>query len=128
MLSYEKLYKSYKDCCRHKRNTQSETAFEFFQEENLINLYSELINNTYQINYSICFIVLTPKVREIWAANFRDRIVHHLIYNEIKDEFYKRFIVDTFSCIPERGTGAARKKLEKYTRQLLKITKKTPII
>ena len=26
--------------------------------------------------------------------------------------------MDTFSCIPERGTGAARKKLEKYTRQI----------
>lgn len=69
-----------------------------------IDLYNELKTGNYQIGKSICFMVLHPKPREVWAASFRDRVVHHLVYNAIKDRFYNRFISDTFSCIPERGT------------------------
>ena len=69
------------------------------------------IRDRYKIGQSICFIVLYPKPREVWAADFRDRIVHHLIYNEIKDRFYKRFIKDTYSCIPDRGTTNAVKSV-----------------
>ena len=97
MITFEKLFKAYRDCCKHKRGKNSQITFEFNQERNLVELYAELTEGRYIPDYSICFIVIFPKVREVWAANFRDRIVHHLIYNEIKDRFYNRFTIDTFS-------------------------------
>ncbi len=118
MITFEKLFKAYRDCCKHKRGKNSQITFEFNQERNLVELYAELTEGRYIPDYSICFIVIFPKVREVWAANFRDRIVHHLIYNEIKDRFYNRFTIDTFSCIPKRGTGTAQKRLEKYAREI----------
>lgn len=113
-LSFEKLVQAYIDCRKRKRNTFNALEFEFYLEENLICLYDELLNGSYNISTSICFIVLNPKPREVWAANFRDRIVHHLVYNEISDIYYNRFIKDTYSCIPERGSTNAVKTLNKY--------------
>lgn len=113
-FTFEKLIKAYMDCRKRKRNTFNALEFEFFLEENLIRLYYELLGGTYKISTSICFIVLTPKPREVWAANFRDRIVHHLVYNEISEIYYNRFIKDTYSCIPERGSTNAVKTLNKY--------------
>ena len=110
------LFKAYFDCRKNKRTTHSALEFELDLEKNLLLLYKELKNGTYEIGKCICFVVTRPKPREVWAANFRDRIVHHLVYNAIKNRFYKRFIKDTYSCIPERGTLAAANRLLHFTR------------
>lgn len=87
-LTFEKLFKAYLDCRKHKRSTINALMFEYNLEQNLLKLYEDLISGEYEIGKSICFIVLYPKPREVWAADFRDRIVHHLIYNEIKDRLF----------------------------------------
>lgn len=115
-FSFQDLLKAYYDCRKNKRRTHSALKFELDLERNLIKLYRDLKSGRYKIGKCICFIVTQPKPREVWAANFRDRIVHHLVYNAIKDRFYKRFINDTYSCIPKRGTLAAARKMLKYTR------------
>lgn len=68
-----------------------------------MDLYEELITGKYEIRRSIAFVVEQPKVREIWAATFRDRVVHHIIYNRLADRFYPGFIRNSFACIPGRG-------------------------
>lgn len=113
-LTFEKLFEAYLDCRKHKRNTINALMFEYNLEQNLFRLYEDLVSGEYKIGQSICFIVLYPKPREVWAADFRDRIVHHFIYNEIKDRFYKRFIKDTYSCIPDRGTTNAVKSVRAH--------------
>lgn len=117
-FTFEDLTTAYKECRKHKRNTLNALEFEFNLEENLLDLYNELKTGNYQIGKSICFMVLHPKPREVWAASFRDRVVHHLVYNAIKDRFYNRFISDTFSCIPERGTLNACRKTAKYAKSI----------
>ncbi len=108
------LYKAYWDCRKKKRSTLSSIEFEFYLESNMLKLYEDLKSEDYQIGESICFVVLEPKPREIWAASFRDRIVHHLVYNAIKDRFYAHFIKETFSCIPKRGTLRAAIKASRF--------------
>lgn len=117
-FTLQDLFDAYFDCRRRKRNTKNAIDFELNLEQNLMDLYHELKNGTYKIGQSICFVVTKPKPREVWAANFRDRVVHHLVYNAIKDRFHKRFIKDTYSCIPERGTLAAAKRLAQFTRSI----------
>jgi hypothetical protein len=43
-----------------------------------------LKSEKYVPEFHIFFIVLKPKPREVWAASFKDRIVHHLLFNRIK--------------------------------------------
>jgi hypothetical protein len=68
----------------------------------------ELCDDLYYRRYkplpSKCFIVTYPKKREIFAAMFRDRIVHHLYFNYTHALYERTFIQDTYSCIKERGT------------------------
>lgn len=103
-FAFKDLLQAYYDCRRHKRWTINALKFEFNLEENLSQLYDDLLADNYCPGRSICFVVKEPKPREIWAADFRDRIVHHLIYNQIGYQFEKAFIYDSFSCLPKKGT------------------------
>ena len=91
-LTVSELFQAYFDCRKNKRKTWSALKFEENLERNLMDLYYELKNNTYMPGRSICFVVLKPKPREIWASEFRDRIVHHVLYNRYSKMFYNSFI------------------------------------
>lgn len=119
-FTIQDLYKAYYECRKRKRGSVSAMEFEFNLESNMMKLYDELKSGEYEIGTSICFVVLKPKPREVWAASFRDRIVHHLVYNAIKDRFYATFIRDTYSCIPGRGTLNAAKKVAKHAKAVTK--------
>lgn len=110
-LTFEELVTAYFDCRRNKRKTLYATEFEFELEKNLFDLYEDLISGDYKIRRSVGFVVQQPKIREIWAATFRDRIVHHIIYNRLSPRFYPKFIRNSFACIPERGSQDASDRL-----------------
>lgn len=103
---------AYFDCRRTKRNSASALAFEQDLERNLFRLQEELTDGSYRPGRSICFVITRPKPREVWAADFRDRIVHHLFYNRVAPRFYASFIADSCACIPGRGTLYAAERLE----------------
>lgn len=113
---FASLVQAYLDCRRTKRNSASALAFEAHLEGNLIDLHDELIAGAYQPGTSVCFVVMRPKPREVWAAQFRDRIVHHLLYNHIAPRFLASFTADTCACIPGRGTLYAACRLEHQVR------------
>jgi RNA-directed DNA polymerase len=115
---FSALVAAYFDCRRTKRNTASALAFEHDLERNLFDLYAELRSGTYRPGRSICFVVTRPKPREVWAAEFRDRIVHHLLYNHIGPRFERAFIADSCACIRGRGTLYAAQRLEAKIRSV----------
>ncbi|MBK8916395.1 MAG: RNA-directed DNA polymerase [Phycisphaerales bacterium] len=117
-LSFEALVEAYFDCRRTKRNTASALAFEADLERNLVGLFDELAGGGYRPGPSICFVVTRPRPREVWAAQFRDRIVHHLLYNRIGPRFERAFIADTCACIKGRGTLYAARRLEAKVRSV----------
>ena len=55
-------------------------GLEIDYENNLVQLCEEINSGTYQIGRSIAFIVDKPVKREIFAADFRDRVIHHFIF------------------------------------------------
>jgi hypothetical protein len=87
-------------------------------ESNLRRLYDELLDGSYTPGRSKCFVITRPKPREVWAAAFRDRIVHHLIYNRIGPRFERSFIADSCACIKGRGTLYAAVRLEAKIRSI----------
>lgn len=117
-FSFEELAQAYFDCRRHKRNTNSARRFELNLEENLLALHDDLQAGTYKPGRSICFVVMRPKHREVWAADFRDRIVHHLLYNHVGASIEAKFIADSCACIPGRGTLYAAERLEAKVRSV----------
>ena len=116
IFTYQRLYRAYLDCRRHKRKTANALKFEYNLEENLLKLLSELRERTYAPGRSIRFIVTKPKPREIFAADFRDRVVHHLLVNELAPHAEKRFTHDSYACRPGKGTHRAVGRLRKFIR------------
>jgi retron-type reverse transcriptase len=115
-VTVTELFQAYFDCRRTKRNTWNALAFEERLERNLMDLYHQLHAGEYRPGQSMCFGVLRPKVREVWAADFRDRVVHHLLYNRVAERFYRRFIHDSYACIPGKGALMAADRLQAMTR------------
>jgi hypothetical protein len=110
------LFAAYYDCRNNKRNTNNALAFELNFEEELIKLYDEIITMTYRPGQSIAFVVHRPVTREIFAADFRDRVVHHFVINRINAICEKLFIYDSYSCRQGKGTLFGIKRMEHYLR------------
>lgn len=106
------LYAAFLCARKHKTNQPYVQHFENRLTDLLSEITESLWNRTYKPEPSTCFIIERPKKREVFAAQFRDRVVHHLYYNYTHILFERTFIVDTYSCIKERGThhGIARMK------------------
>ncbi len=117
-FTFDQLVQAFLDCRQNKRSSTSCQAFEQHLERNLCALYDELASGAYRPGRSICFVITRPKPREVWAADFRDRIVHHLLYNHIAPRFLASFVAGSCACIPGRGTLYAARMLEHDIRSI----------
>lgn len=98
------VFNAYYECRKHKRRTDSQVLFEINLESNVIDLWREINERTYEIGASTCFCITRPKLREVFAADFRDRIVHHVIMQRLESLFEKEFIEDNYNCRKGKGT------------------------
>ncbi|MGU2444389.1 RNA-directed DNA polymerase [Burkholderia cenocepacia] len=92
--------------------------FEADLERNLVELHEALVSGTYVPGSTKCFVITRPKPREVWAAGFPDRVVQHLLYNEISERFERTFIADSCACIKGRGTLYGAVRLESKIRSI----------
>lgn len=116
-IDIEELFQAYYDCRSNKRNTANAIAFEMNYESKLFHLCEEINNGTYTPGRSIAFVVEKPVKREIFAADFRDRIIHHLLINKLNPLFEKQFIYDSYSCRVNKGTHFGIKRVTRFVRQ-----------
>jgi RNA-directed DNA polymerase len=100
----ESIFEAYFDCRRNKRNTANALRFEKHLERNLFQLVDEIYDGSYTPGKSIAFIVTRPVKREVFAADFKDRVVHHYVINKLNPYFEKRFINNSFACRVGKGT------------------------
>ena len=106
-LSPENIFKAYIDCRKRKRSTVNAQKFERNLCENIVSLTKSLQSGKYEPGKSICFVVRNPKPREVFAADFKDRIVHHLVVRFLEQHWEKVFIHDSYACRKNKGTLAA---------------------
>ncbi len=114
MFNFKVVYDAYKKCIRNKRNTLNAQNFEANLIENLCDLQMCLENRSYRIGKSICFLTHSPKLREVFAADFRDRVVHHILVEKIEAYYEKKFIHDVYNNRKDKGIHSAAKKAQKF--------------
>ncbi len=117
VFTYRNLYDAYLSCRKNKRWKYSALAFEINAEENLALLLEELKTRTYRPHPSVCFVTESPKPRKIFAAAYRDRIVHHLMVSCFEPSWERRFIFDSYACRKEKGIHMAAKRLQAFMRK-----------
>jgi len=93
------------------KNSHNKMEFEanLFQEIKSLSL--DLKNQTYKPSRSICFYFEKPKLREVIAAHFRDRVVHRYLYDRLEPLYERSFIADSYACRKGKGTYAC---VDKY--------------
>ncbi|MCF7845318.1 MAG: reverse transcriptase/maturase family protein [Candidatus Pacebacteria bacterium] len=111
------FFKAYFDCRKNKRNKPDAIKFEMNFEKEVIKLWREVNEGSYEISPLNVFISNKPVKREIFAAQFRDRVIHHLVINKIGKIFEKKFIYDSYSCRKGKGTHFGTKRTKKMIRQ-----------
>lgn len=108
------LFRAYYEARRHKRNTINQLKFEVAFERELLQLYDEIISRNYKPRPSICFIVDVPVKREVFAADFRDRVIHHLLCGYIDPILEGIFVEDSYSCRKGKGTLYGIRRVEHF--------------
>lgn len=111
------LFTAYFDCRKNKRNTLNALKFEKHFEQNVFDLIYELQNNTYYPGKSIAFVVTKPVKREIFAADFRDRVVHHWLINKLNPLFENWFIENSYACREGKGTHYGIQQADRFIKE-----------
>ena len=110
------LFNAYFAARQNKRNTYNQLKFEYGYESNLLALNDEIINRKYTPLPEMAFIVNKPVKREIFAADFRDRVVHHLLFGYLNPIMEKYFINDCYSCRKGKGTSYGINRVNSFIR------------
>jgi RNA-directed DNA polymerase len=81
--------------------------FDKNKDQNIADIYRDLVTNTYKTSEYTIFTVYEKKERIIYRLPYRDRVVHHAIMNVLEPMFVANFTADTYACIKGRGIHAA---------------------
>ena len=123
------LFDAYIEARKGKRKKPDEHQFELNYVEHLMNLTEDILCRSYHPSPGIAFVTFQPVTREIFAAPFRDRIVHHFLFNACAEWWNRHFIADSFSCREGRGTLYAIERAAMHIRKAsCNFTKETYII
>ena len=114
-LKFEELYEAYILCLKNKKRKNG--TYKFVNEElcqNLMELVNELNSYTYTPRSSNCYVITDPALREIYAAQFSDRVVQHFYMKEIENILEEELIDGCCSCRKGKGTDYALELLKKF--------------
>ena len=82
--------------------------------DNIFDLYHDLKEKSYRHGDYQAFKISDPKPRNIHKAVVRDRLLHHLLYQETYQYFDRQFIHDSYSCRLDKGTHRAVRRLAEF--------------
>lgn len=114
-ITFEEIYEAYTVCIKNKKKKLG--TYQFVNEnlcENLMDLVDRLNNRDYMPRTSNCYVITEPALREIYAAQFSDRIIQHFYMKEVEKILEKELIDGCCSCRKGKGTDYALKLLKKY--------------
>ena len=104
LIELDHLYRAYLRARRGKSSKQAVLRFSLNLEHELVQLQQQLISGAYQPGAYRLFTLYERKPRQIAAAPFRDRVVHHALMMLIEPDIDRRFIDHSFACRKGRGT------------------------
>lgn len=103
MVTTDDMIEAYELCLRRKRGKKCAMDFDLDWCCGLQRLTDEVNARTYVPGRSICFVVTRPRLREVFAADFADRILHHYIAMRLEPLLEETLSPRTFNC--RRGKG-----------------------
>ena len=109
------FFTAYEDCLKNKKSSPQAIEYMPNAAEDIPRLALEVWERKYKPTTSTCFMVTFPKLREVFAAAFRDRIVHHWICKRLTPLFEARCFElgdVAHACRVGHGTSYAVRQLQ----------------
>ncbi len=116
IITKENLYRAWEEFLRGKKQKHDVQLFRMRLIDNLQDLYNDLLYKKYRHGSYTKFAITDPKPREINKSSVRDRVVHHLLYTALLSYFDTKFIHDSYSCRPNKGTHRALNRFRDFGR------------
>lgn len=116
-ITYNSLKEAYIDCKKNKFSKESAISWDVRYEENLYQLMKVINNRTYMPGPSTAFIVTKPCQREVFAADYTDRVIHHWIALRLEPLLEQQLVPTTYNCRKNKGTLNAIKAAEQVIRE-----------
>lgn len=114
-ITFEEIYEAYNLCLKNKKRKLG--TYKFVNDnlcENLMEIVKQLNERSYIPKASNCYVIIEPALREIYAAQFSDRIVQHFYMKEVEKILKSELVDGCCSCRKGKGTDYALKLLKKY--------------
>ena len=116
VISFENLLIAYRKARKGKQSVSAVAEFTLNLESELLSLQQELTDFSYQPGRYRLFTIYERKKRQIAAAPFRDRVVHHALMNIIEPSIDRRFIFDSYACRQGKGVHAAVNRYQQWSK------------
>lgn len=103
------------NCLKHKLNTKECNIYRLTNDTDIRRLAYEVATRAYTPGISTCFVVTRPKLREVFAANFRDRIAQHWVtmrINPMLEDLFRKQGDVSYNCRKGYGTLRAVERLQ----------------
>lgn len=116
VTAFDNLWLASRKARLGKRHRPEVLDFEYNLEANLFQIQEQLIDETYVFSPYRHFTIYEPKKREISAAPYRDRVVHHALCNVIEPILDKAMIFDSYACRRGKGMHSALDRAQQFMR------------
>lgn len=117
ICSFENLLRAARRAESGKRLQDVVGQFRSNLEAQLLELGQELRAQTYRPGRYRVKWITRPKRRMISAAPFRDRVVHHALCQVVMPLFEQKMIFDLYSNREQKGTHAAIRRCQEFSRR-----------
>lgn len=125
IITIENLLRAWEGFLSGKKNRSDVILFQSRLMDNIFQLHHELKDKAYKHNAYYAFNISDPKPRNIHKATVRDRLLHHLLHDELYPYFDKKFIHDSYSCRINKGTHKAMDRFRDFARIVSKNNTRT---
>ena len=115
-IPFSSIVTAFEDCIKKKMSSKDCLAFFCTYQSELKRLWNEVRTGRYYPGTSKCFVVKWPVYREVFAADFADRVMHHWWALRVNPLFEKRFTEQgnvSKNCRKGEGTLAAIKAVQR---------------
>ncbi len=117
IATHENLRLAFAKAAKGKRDRAEVILFCQDFDANIQNLREQLLDHKPDIGHYRFFQVHDPKLRQICAASFPERVLHHAMMNICEPILESYAIYDSYACRKNKGTLKAIAKAEEYARK-----------
>jgi len=108
------LYLAFVKARKTKQAQSTVLDYEKCLDANVCQLKNQLLTNSVVVGNYHYFTISDPKVRQICAAPFGERVLHHALMNVCHPFFDKHLISDTYATRKNKGTYSALDRARQY--------------